>query len=184
MQIIGKYFSVDSVKIDLVPVDWTGHKGLERPKVEDLEQMVDAALKFCARRSNKSPSEVERLIRSSDPWANSTFRYALAKEIRKILSSDQKFRDLYIMGSVMEDRARLNSDINLIMHVVDAQEDFQYWLVLLNEGLVKMIRERFGAGKELRTLLDCQVVTDEGVNQKIGYGALLSSTNTNLTRLS
>ena len=133
MQIIGKYFTVDSVKIDSVPQDWTGREGLRRPTVEELEHMMDSSVKFCAQRSNKPTSDVEKLIRKSDRWANSTFRYAIAKEIRAALARNPKFRDLYIMGSVMEDRARLTSDINLILHVEDTKEDFQYWLVLLKK---------------------------------------------------
>lgn len=184
MQIIGRYFTIESVRIDSVPEDWTGHKGLRRPKIEELERMMDAALKFCANRANKSSTEVEKLIRKSDRWANSTFRYALAKEIRKVLKPDPKFRDLYIMGNVMEDQARLNSDIDLILHVEDTKEDFQYWIVLMDEGFVRLFREHYGLGKEFRTLLDCHVVTDEGVSNKIGYGALLTSAHATITRLS
>lgn len=183
MQIIGKYFTVESVGVNVVPENWTGHEGLQRPTAEQLEQMVDAAEKFCTIRSDKPTVEIVKLISSGDLWANSTLRYALAKEIKKTLSADPGVRDLYVFGSVMEDRARLTSNINLILHVEDKKEDYQYWLILMDEGLVKIFRARYGLGKDFRTLLDCHVVNEEGVSSRAGYGALLTSPHANITRL-
>jgi len=150
---IGKLSSIESARVNVVPEGWEGHDGLRRPETKDFQAMMDAALHFCTLRSGKTAEEVVALIRKSDLWANSTLRYALAKEIRQLLASDHEVRDLYIMGSVMEDQARLTSDIDLILHVVDDKEDFETWCVLLDEGLINQFRKRFGLDEGFRTLI-------------------------------
>jgi predicted nucleotidyltransferase len=181
---IGKFSSIKCARINVAPDDWTGHKGLTRPSRKAIRQMMESALEFCALRSNQPVTEIRKLIISNNLWANSTLRYALAKEIKKTLSSDPLVKDLFIYGSVMEDRARLTSDINLVLHVEDKKRDFEIWFVLVDEGLREECIKRFNVGKGFTTLLDCHVVTEEDLNRKAGYASMMTSMHPTLTRLS
>ena len=181
---IGKLSTIENARVNVVPDGWAGHEGLRRLSDSDVAAMLDAAFNFCTVRSGKPADAVLALVRKADVWANSTLRYAIAKEIRRELQADPKVRDLYSMGSVMEDQARLTSDIDMVLHVESDKEDFEAWLALLDEGLVKLFRERFGLGEGFRTLIDCHVVTDEEVSRKAGYGSLLTSAHAQLTRIS
>lgn len=180
---IGKLSTIESARVNVVPEDWEGFGVLKAPTRESLERLMDDALEFCSLRAKKQVPEIIEKIKKDDLWANSTLRYALAKEIGKTLSKDSNFRDLYIQGSVMEDRARMTSDIDLILHVKGEKSNFETWIVALDDGLVQMFHDLFGLREGFRSLLDCHVVTDEDVSRKSGYGALLTTIHSSLTRL-
>lgn len=181
---MGKQGAINSSSLKTGPEYRNGNGFARDPRPEELEAMMDAALHFCTLRANKPVGEVIRRIRRSDLWANSTLRYALAKEIRKLLLSDPEVRDVYLMGSVIEDQARLSSDIDLILHVHDEKEKYETWLLLIDKGLTERFRKRFGLHKDFTSLIDYHVVNDEDVSCKNGYGSLITSIHTNLTRLS
>ena len=181
---MGKQSAIEPASLETVPEYRSGKGFAGEPRHEDLVAMVDAALRFCTLRSNKPIGEVVRRIKKSDLWANSTLRYALAKEIRKVLSSDPDVCDVYLMGSVIDDQARLASDLDLILHVRGEKETYETWLVLFDKGLTELFRKRFGLGQDFISLIDYHVVNDQEVNQRTGYGSLLTSTHHNLTRLS
>jgi predicted nucleotidyltransferase len=183
-KMIGKFSSIKCARVNVAPDDWTGHKGLSRPSKQEIHQMMESALKFCTIRSNRPVDEITKLIVANDLWANSTLRYAIAKEIKKTLSTDPLVKDLFIYGSVMEDHARLTSDINLVLHVEDKKKDFEIWFVLVDEGLREEFTKRFNVGKGFTTLIDCHVVTEEDLNRKAGYAAMMKSMHPTLTRLS
>ena len=164
--------------------DWSGHAELPLLTGSEVAIIFDTALELCSIRSGKPTEDILDLIRDNDVWANSTLRYAIAKEIRKALRANPKVRDLYTMGSVMEDRAKLTSDIDMVLHVESGKKNFETWLAGLDESLLKLFREHFDLDERFRSLLDCRVVTDEEVSSKIGYGSLLTSAYAQLTRIS
>lgn len=174
---------VESYRVNKVPEEWQGDRYIGRPTHEESERLLNAALAFTAERGKRTEDETIVRMKGNDLWTNSTFRYALAKQIAAGLNGNSIFRALYVYGDVMEDRARLTSDVDMILHVADDKANFEAWIELLDEELVKLFRSRFGLGEGVRTLLDCHVVTDEEVSRRAGYGAMLSSIHSNLTQL-
>lgn len=174
---------VESQRINTVPEEWHGDKYIGRPAGEEGERLIEAALAFTAERGKRSDEETIERMKANDLWTNSTFRYAMAKEIASGLKGNPMFRALYVYGDVMEDRARFASDVDLVLHVADDKVNFEAWIELLDEELVEQFQSRFGVGEGLRMLLDVHVVTDEEVSRRAGYGAMLSSIHSNLTQL-
>jgi predicted nucleotidyltransferase len=167
-----------------VPEEWAGVDNVPCPELAEMVQMFDAALDFSAQRLNKSAEETTQLIRSGNESANSTFRYALSKELANYFKSYSGVRKLYIYGSTMVDQARLTSDVNLILHVQGNKKDYECLLVLLDEGLTCLFREKFNLAEGFMTLLNCHVVTDEEISRRAGYGAMLYPVQPHLTCLS
>ena len=174
---------VESQRVNTVPEEWHGDRHIGRPEAGLSETLMESALAFTAERGKRSDDETIERMKGNDLWANSTFRYALAKEIAAKLNGNPMFRSLYVYGDVMEDRARLASDVDLILHVADDKANFEAWIELLDEELVELFRTGYGLGDGMRMLLDCHVVTDEEVSRRAGYGAMLSSIHSNLTQL-
>ena len=174
---------VESQRVNRVPESWVGTQYIHRPHASEIAKLMNDAFEFTAARSKKSTDEVKQQMMDGDLWANSTFRYALAKGIRKNLSANPMVQDLYVYGSVMDDQARMTSDINLILHVKEDKTNFESWIELLDEGLVEQFRKEFNLSGGFKTLIDCHVVTDEEVSRRAGYASLLSSIHTNVTQI-
>lgn len=147
-----------------------------------LDEMIKSALNFCHLRSRISIHEIVEKLAADDKWTNSTFRYALAKEISNVVVRLHGVRDMYLYGSVMEDTARSRSGIEIILHVETEKapcEELTAWLdSQLTARLCKLLRIN-----DMKNLLNIHIVTDADIDRKEGYASLLLSMNTALTRL-
>lgn len=156
---------------------------LRKPGPQELDRMFDNAVGYCFERSGHPISDLGDKLRSGDRWINSSFRFALTREIHKVISSQPGVRDLYFYGSVAEDSAGLRSDINMILHVEADKKTYETWIRWLNDRLTARFRRMAGLGEDFGALLDCHVVTDDEVALRKDHGAMLTSTHFPLTRL-
>lgn len=180
---LAKMDLVERNRVNIVPENWEAENKSTNPDQEAVNHLIENAFDFCAKRSETNIDSIKHEMKAGSLWANSTFRYAIAKGIRGLLKSDSHFNDLYLYGSVMEDQARLTSNINMVLHVEDNKEAYETWVLALNENLAESFRNEFEISSGFLTLLDCHVVTDEEVSRRAGYGAMLASISSNLTQL-
>jgi predicted nucleotidyltransferase len=178
---LAKMDLVERARVNIVPENWVSDN--TTPDQEAVNHLITSAFDFCAKRSETDVKEIKNQMKAGSLWANSTFRYALAKGIRSLLKNDTNFHDLYLFGSVMEDQARLTSNINMVLHVGELKEAYETWILALNENLVNTFRSEFEVADGFVTMLDCHVVTDEEVSRRAGYGSMLASISSNLTQL-
>jgi predicted nucleotidyltransferase len=179
-----KICCVETQRVHIVPEEWAGVDNVPCPELAEMVQMLEAALNFSAQRLDKTVDDVALLIRSGNESANSTFRYALSKELSNYFKNYSGVRNLYVYGSTMVDQARLTSDINLILHVHENKKEYECLMVLLDDGMTCLFREKFNLGAGFMTLLNCHVVTDEEISRRAGYGAMLYPVQPQLTCLS
>lgn len=178
---LAKMDLVERNRVNVIPENWICD--ISKPDQETVNHLLENAYGFCAERCEAKVEEIKNQMKAGNLWANSTFRYALAKGIRSLLKNDINFHDLYLFGSVMEDQARLTSNINMVLHVSEQKETFETWILALNENLVETFKSEFNVPNGFLTLLDCHVVTDEEISRRAGYGAMLASISSNLTQL-
>jgi predicted nucleotidyltransferase len=167
-------------RINVADEAWQGSKAIARPTSEYVKNIMETAMAFTVKRSSEDEATVISKINTNDEWMNSTFRYALAKAIADSLRTNPEVNNVYLFGSVVSDSARLTSDINMLLHVNDEQEDFEKWVALLDSKLTEEFRNTFNPGSGFITLINCHVITNDAVNKRAGYAAKLSSPHSNL----
>lgn len=170
-------------RVNTVSEDWKGNEHVSRPDQQMAVSLMESALAFTTKRSSEDSAAVIEKMRKNDEWMNSTWRYALAKALADTLRSNPDFVNLHVSGSVVNDSARLTSDINLIMHVREDGESFERWVAVLDQQLTAEFRKVFGLGEGFLSLLNCHVITNDDVNKRAGYAALLTSPHANVISL-
>lgn len=146
-----------------------------------IEGMINRALQFCVEKSStKDTASVERLIQENDRWANSTFRYALGKEICKFLSqSYEEIESCYIFGSSLSDTAHIASDIDLVIEVKSNSKELREEVSKLDSQVLNYFKSRLnGKAKGLNNFLDVYFVDDTDIKKRRGFGTVVSSLHT------
>ena len=148
------------------------------------EVVLNEGLAFCARKMRLSdPTEVVKLLQQSDSSACQYCRYGLAKGVAESIGNlDDNIKSVYVLDydatphDLCFGQARQRSPIHLIVWAKRKTDALTSLVAALDRALVTRYSELISA-PELARLLDVQVVDDQDVEERIGYGALLSSTH-------
>jgi hypothetical protein len=144
--------------------------------------VLDEGLAFCARKAGlKDRHAVAERLRQGDPTVCRYCRYGLAKKMGDSIGSlDDNVKSVYALDydATPEDRSfsseARTSPIHLIVWVVRKTDALDALVRALDRALVQEYAHLIDAA-QLTHLLDVQVVEDADVENRIGYGALLSS---------
>jgi hypothetical protein len=144
--------------------------------------VFDEGLAFCARKAGLKDTQtaLERL-RQGDATIRHYCRYGLAKKVAESIGHlDDNVKAVYTLDydATPEDRCfsseAQTSPIHLIVHAARKTDALNALVGALDRALVKEYANIIDA-PQLTHLLDVQVVDDADVEDRIGYGALISS---------
>jgi hypothetical protein len=144
--------------------------------------IVDEGLAFCARKADVEDTQtvIERL-RQGDATVYHYCRYGLAKKVAESIGNlDDNVKAIYILDydATPEDRCfsdeAKTSPIHLIVWAARKTDALDALVSALDRALVQEYSTMIDAS-QLTHLLDVQVVDDGDVENRTGYGALVSS---------
>jgi len=146
------------------------------------ELALDEGLAFCARKAGlKDAREVVERLRQGDSTVRHYCRYGLAKKVAESIGRlDENVKAVYTLDydATPEDRCfsgeAETSPIHLIVWAARKTDALDALVKALDRALVKAYADLIDA-PELTHLLDVQVIDDTDVEERRGYGALLSS---------
>jgi hypothetical protein len=132
--------------------------------------------------SLSDPKEVVKRLQQCDSSACQYCRYGLAKKAAESLGNlDDNIKSVYVLDydATPHDLAfcqgEQRSPIHLIVWAERKTDALSSLVAALDRALAKGYAELISA-PDLARMLDVQVVVDQDVEDRIGYGALLSST--------
>ncbi|MEO0107825.1 MAG: nucleotidyltransferase domain-containing protein [candidate division WOR-3 bacterium] len=135
--------------------------------------MIEHALALVSWETERPIDTLREALRAGDNAIHSLFRYRLAGIVARELGKHAL--KVYVYGSPMENRGRLDSDIDLL---VVARRDAQFARRLLQEldrALTWAYAELVApAAADLDYLLDFHLVTESDVRRRRGYAALIT----------
>jgi hypothetical protein len=142
----------------------------------------DQALDFCAQKMGlvDRGSAVERL-QQWDENACQYYRYSIAKQVAASLAAlDKNIKAAYVTDydATPQDVCFNTGNQMPLIHMIVWVERKTKALDSLVEGLDRALAQRYAdvvGSPRLTHLLDVQVVDDEDVHGRIGYGAMISS---------
>jgi hypothetical protein len=143
---------------------------------------LDEGLAFCARKAGLEDTQaVAEHLRQGDAMVCHYCHYGLAKKVAESIGSlDDNVKSVYTLDydATPEDRSfsseRPTSPIHLIVWATRKTDALDALARALDRALVQEYADLIDA-PQLTHLLDVQVVEDADVENRIGYGALLSS---------
>jgi hypothetical protein len=146
------------------------------------ELALDEGLTFCARKAGlQDAQEVIEHLRRGDSTVCHYCRYGLAKKLAESIGRlDDNVKAVYTVDydATPEDRCfsreAQTSSIHLIVWAARKTDALTALVKALDRALVEAYADLIDA-PELVHLLDVQVVDDADVEERVGYGALLSS---------
>jgi len=146
------------------------------------ELVLDEGLDFCARKAGlKDVQVVVELLRQGDSQVCYYCRYGLAKKVAESIGRlDDNVKAVYTLDydATPEDRSfsseAQTSPIHLIVWAARKTDALTALVKALDRALVEAYADLIDA-PQLAHLLDVQVVDDADVDDRVGYGALLSS---------
>ncbi|MBC7264881.1 MAG: hypothetical protein H5T64_11085 [Chloroflexi bacterium] len=159
---------------------------LPSQSLSDMTGMADAAvtkaLEFCAQKMGlHGPQAVIDRLRQGDSTACGYFHYGLAEQVAKHLAEfdeDVKTVYLYSYDATPEDvcfgEATPASQVHLIIWAQRKTAALNSLVNALDRALVEGYGTMIGT-PQLMHLLDVQIIDDDDVKRRVGYGALLSS---------
>jgi hypothetical protein len=144
--------------------------------------VFDEGLAFCARKAGlKDAQAVVERLRQGDTTVCHYCHYGLAKKVAESIGSlDDNVKAVHILDydATPEDRCfsseAQTSPIHLIVWAARKTDALDALVRALDRALVQEYASMIDA-PQLTHLLDIQVVDDADVEDRIGYGALLSS---------
>jgi len=135
--------------------------------------MIDHALAIVSWESERDVDELKQALRDGENGVHSSFRFALARVVAQEVG--RLVREVYVYGSPLENRARLNSDIDLLVVVSGARYFAARCLDALDRGLVDEYKALVAPlGENMNRLLDYHFVTRSDIRQRRGYAAILN----------
>lgn len=146
------------------------------------EMALQEALNFCAQKMglDEQRAVVERL-QAGDRSASQYFHYNIAQKVGESIGAlDQKVKAVYVVDydATPQDMCFGESAPSHLIHMVVWAERktnaLKSVVNALDQALVRQYADVLGVS-DLAHLLDVQVVDDEEVEGRIGYGAMLSS---------
>jgi predicted nucleotidyltransferase len=138
---------------------------------------VEKAISFCTRRLGKNKQEITKMLREGDCYVHSAFRYAIAREISAHLKSRIRgVKGVYVYGSTMTNQAKMYSDIDMLVHIDEKQEEVEELIKKLEEGILEsyftiLCNKMCSA----LLLLDVHIIDTESIEKRQGYAALVTS---------
>ena len=144
--------------------------------------IVTQALEFCAQNTGLTNHQVvvERLQRG-DGNACEYCHYSIAKQVAESLGTmDRKIKAVYVADydATPQDLCFSEETSGLPIHLIIWAERKTKALDSLVDALDRALVQRYAdaiGARQLAHLLDIQVVDDHDVENRIGYGAMLSS---------
>lgn len=155
------------------------------PDATSTAQVVlDEGLAFCARKAGLEDTQrVVEGLRNGDSTVCHYCRYGLAKKMAESIGRlDENIKAVYVLDydATPEDRCfsseKNTSLIHLIVWAARRTDALDALVRALDRALVEAYADLIDA-PHLAHLLDVQVVDDAAVENRRGYGALLSSTH-------
>ncbi|MFQ6084202.1 MAG: nucleotidyltransferase domain-containing protein [Candidatus Aminicenantia bacterium] len=144
-----------------------------------IKDMFDNALSFCCEKFNLiNKSQILELLYQGDNWTHSTFRYGLAKQVASYLNeiANNSIKAVYVYGTILEDRASFTSDIDMIVHSNNKSPEFQQAIKNLDKEILEYYKDLMkGKCEAMGHILDIHIVDDKEIEQKKGYGAVITS---------
>lgn len=142
------------------------------PKAQGL---LARALQTCCKKNFADLDTLVAALRAGDPWAHSLFRYVLAQELWVYLSGIcPTIRQVYVYGSIVDDRAGPSSDVDMIVWVQDKVPALENLLWKLDTLLLRGYQVLTGfSGPPM--FFDFHIVDDREVSERRGYGAVIRS---------
>lgn len=148
---------------------------------EEAETAVNAALGFTAQKLGKPAKTVVERLQEGDGTAASYWRYGLAKRMAECLADwDESVKAVYAVDydATPDDlafgTAAQPSQVHLIAWVDRKTAALDSLVAALDGALAERVAQLLGLD-HLVHLLDVQVVDDEDVEARRGYGATLTS---------
>ncbi|MBE0477823.1 nucleotidyltransferase domain-containing protein [Candidatus Aerophobetes bacterium] len=127
-----------------------------------IRELVQQALDFC---TEKNPYLEDRqavvgMLLKDDSWTHSVFRYALAIRISQYLGAHyQELKQVYLVGSTLENRAKFTSDIDLIIRVESDSKAVVNTLRRVDNDIMIYYRSLLGDEvKKMYKILDLEFV--------------------------
>lgn len=137
------------------------------------------ALNICARLYGCSSEEVLHRLEKGDREVHSSFRYSLAKGLSCYLGSlGTGFREVYVYGSSIGERANLASDIDVIIVVERRRDEVINLLKKLDVSLTSHYRCLIGSARTPTSLLDIHVIERKAQDECTGPGAMIDGLHT------
>lgn len=142
--------------------------------------LIRRSLEYCVKKSSSVDTrEVEEKIRNNHGASNSTFRYALAKEICRQLALDhEEIEACYLFGSSLTDAANVTSDIDLVIKVTQKSKELENSVIQIDRRILNYYKRNMnGSAKGLLKMLDVYFVDDSDIRDRIGFATVISSTH-------
>lgn len=147
-----------------------------------VEAVIHRAIEFCAEKLRIDDfGKVEQLLHQHDAVACRFCRYSIAKQIGHSLGAlDENVNSVYILDfdATPQDVCFADTEGWTLIHLIVRVERKTNALNSLAEALDRALLEDYAklfALEKLEHLLDIQVVDETDVEQRIGYGAMISS---------
>lgn len=141
--------------------------------------LFEAALDGCARLYGCSAEDALQRLEEGDRELHSSFRYSLAKGLSSYLGSlGSGFREVYVYGSSIGERANLASDIDVILVVEKRRDEMMCLLKKLDVSLTSHYRRLVGVTGKPISLLDIHVIERNAQDECTGPGAMFDGLHT------
>ncbi len=153
------------------------------PYPGDTARIVSSqALEFCAQKMGlEDPNAAAERLQQGDENACQYYRYSVAKQVAESLAAlDKNLKAAYVTDydATPQDVCFNAGNQAPLVHMIVWVERRTKALGSLVEGLDRALAQRYAdmvGLPRLAHLLDVQVVDDEDVRGRVGYGAMLSS---------
>jgi predicted nucleotidyltransferase len=153
-----------------------GGNGLNRK----IGPLIRRSLEYCVKKSSSVDArEVEEKIRNNHGASNSTFRYALAKEIcRQLVFDHEEIEACYLFGSSLTDAAKITSDIDLVIKVTRKSKTLENSVVQIDKRILNYYKRNMnGSAKGIRKMLDVYFVDERDIQERRGFATVIQSTH-------
>jgi hypothetical protein len=146
------------------------------------ENVLEKALEYCSRKTGiKGTAEAIRRIRQNDHCFNEYCNYSIAEQVGAALASlDKNIKAVYMFEyeATPEDvcfgQAPHSPLLHLLVWAQPKTKALNALVSTLDHALAHRYAELIGPS-QLQHLLDVQIIDDADVENRKGYGALLSS---------
>lgn len=156
---------------------------LRLPYPNEVARIISTlALDFCAKKMGlASRHAVADRLQIGDSKADEYYRYSIAKQIVEYLGAlDEQITAVYIVdydaspNDFCLGEGPPISLITLLVRVKQKTQDLDSLIERVNHALAQCYADMIGL-PQLAHLLDVQVVEDQDVKNRVGYGAMFSS---------
>lgn len=132
----------------------------------ECEQYINNAIEYCLTsiKEYKTREDIIACLKTQNSLIHSKFRFSIAKDIASFLLTrySSQIKDLKLYGSTAEYMAGIYSDIDLIIHVSNVNDELLKSLKLLNGFLAENYYLLIGASlDEYSYFIDIHIINDD-----------------------